>query len=486
MGGLAAQRGVKLIVIGDVMLDHYLFGAVRRISPEAPIPVFDYESERYVLGGAGNVTANLYGLGASVHLIARVGDDGPGQTIASLVKEIQNGDNAVCFTPLHGTVTTVKTRVIGNGRQQMLRLDREEKKLLSNGEQRRAIDELQKQLSNKRNGLILSDYGKGVCSDKLCRDVIALCRETNTPVFVDPKGRDWHRYANAELVTPNLKELSDVSGRIVPNDDEAVIKAAKEARERYALKNILVTRSEKGCSFVGAEVCFHCPSRAVEVYDVSGAGDTVIATVAYFRALGIDWHECCELANLAASVVVAKAGTSAVSWAELRDAVVRKSSNVPKYTAGKKLFTLEEALALCQTWRTNGETIVFTNGCFDVFHAGHVDSLTRARALGDRLIVALNSDSSVAHLKGAERPINTQADRAAVLAALACVDVILIFDEDTPERVLQKLRPDVLVKGGDYCEEQVVGRQYAGKVVILPLREGLSSTSIIVEARKRH
>lgn len=475
-----------IAVIGDLMLDRYLYGGVERISPEAPIPVVKLQSERSVLGGAGNVVANLCGLGADVKFFAQLGGDPEAREVLKLVDTVNDSSRgSVELFPFHKETTTVKTRVIGNGRQQMMRLDREDILPLAPESEGELLVHLSELATRRLSAVVLSDYGKGMCSFSLCRKVIELCREHRIPVFVDPKGRDWRRYAGAELVTPNVKELSDAAGVSVSNDeDEALAAQARKVRSSFGLNNLLVTRSEKGSTFVGERECFDEPSQAVDVYDVSGAGDTVVATVAFFRACGVDWRECCQLSNAAAQVVIGKAGTYPISYRELKDLCLSKTKISFSPSDGQKIFDAAAAVQLVKEWKEQGEKVVFTNGCFDVFHAGHVDSLTRARALGNRLIVGLNSDRSVRNLKGDTRPINSELNRAAVLAALECVDAVVIFDEDTPERLLSLIRPDVLVKGGDYRPERIAGAAYAGKVEILPLLSGLSSTSIIDKLRE--
>ncbi|MGI6075922.1 MAG: D-glycero-beta-D-manno-heptose 1-phosphate adenylyltransferase [Pyramidobacter sp.] len=471
----------SIAVIGDLMLDRYLYGSVERISPEAPIPVVKFQGERGVLGGAGNVVANLCGLGAAVQFFAQLGDDSEAQDVLKLLEGLNaKSRGKVALSPSLKDLTTVKTRIIGNGRQQMLRLDRETFVPLEGEAEVQLLRAMASLADDGLAAVILSDYGKGMCTASLCRNVIGLCRTRGIPVFVDPKGRDWQRYAGAELVTPNVKELSDVAGTALSNDDdEALLTQARKVRSEFGLDNLLVTRSEKGSTFVGEENCFDEPSHAVDVYDVSGAGDTVIASVAFFRACGIPWRESCQLSNLAAQVVISKPGTYPVSYDELRSLVRENVTRERKTSPASKVMSFDEALALVEKCRKTGKKVVFTNGCFDVFHAGHVDSLQRAKALGDCLIVGLNSDRSVRALKGVSRPINTEENRAAVLAALQCVDGVVIFDEDTPERLLSALRPDVLVKGGDYAPEQIAGASYAGKVIILPLVPELSSTALL-------
>lgn len=472
-------------VVGDLMLDRYLYGSVERISPEAPIPVVKFQSERSVLGGAGNVVANLCGLGADVKCFAQLGGDPAAREVLKLVDAVNDlSRGSVELFPSHKETTTVKTRVIGNGRQQMMRLDHEDILPLDPELENELLSRLAEFAARRLNAVVLSDYGKGMCSFSLCRKVIELCRAHRIPVFVDPKGRDWQRYAGAELVTPNVKELSDAAGLPISNDDdEALVTQAQKIRSSFGLNNLLVTRSEKGSTFVSERECFDEPSQAVDVYDVSGAGDTVIAAVAFFRACGVDWRNCCRLSNAAAKVVIGKAGTYPISYRELKELCLSQAKAHP-LSGGHKVLDAAAAVRRVKAWKEQGEKVVFTNGCFDVFHAGHVDSLTRARALGDRLIVGLNSDRSVKKLKGEARPINGELDRVAVLAALECVDVVVIFDEDTPERLLSLIRPDVLAKGGDYRPERIAGAAYAGRVEILPLLPGFSSTSIIDRLRE--
>lgn len=473
-------------VIGDLMLDRYLYGSVERISPEAPIPVVKFQSERSVLGGAGNVVANLCGLGADVKFFAQLGDDPEAREVLGLLGALNDRRRgSVELFPSHKETTTVKTRVIGNGRQQMMRLDHEDILPLGPELEGELLSRLSGLGAGRLDAVILSDYDKGMCSPSVCRRVIEMCRTRHIPVFVDPKGADWGRYAGAELVTPNVKELSDAAGVSISNDeDEALAAQARKVRSSFGLNNLLVTRSEKGSTFVGEQECFDEPSQAVDVYDVSGAGDTVIATVAFFRAYGVDWRNCCRLSNAAAQVVIGRAGTYPISYRELKDLCLSRMEASSPFSAGQKIFDAAAAVRLVKEWKEQGKKVVFTNGCFDVFHAGHVDSLTRARALGDRLLVGLNSDRSVRNLKGDTRPINSEQNRAAVLAALECVDAVVIFDENTPERLLSLIRPDVLVKGGDYRPERIAGAAHAGRVEILPLLPGLSSTSIIDKLRE--
>lgn len=471
------QDACKIAVIGDVMLDCYFYGSVDRISPESPIPVLHLQSEKNVLGGAGNVVSNLCRLGAEVHCFSMMGHDDAGNKIVKLIDQLNEKARGTAYLNAYDATRTIsKTRVIGNGQQQMLRIDREEKESLNERDFGSMIENLTLLLKKGLSVAILSDYGKGFCSDSLCREVIKLCHEYNVPVFIDPKGNDWRRYEGADLITPNLSELALVCGVKIPNESDSEVEThAKHVLEEYQIKSLLVTRSEKGCSFISENTSFVEPSQTREVFDVSGAGDTVISTVAFMHAYGIDIKNSCKIANLACRIVIGHVGTYPVSFTELK----KECQSQERISVSSKICTIAEAEALCDSWRDKNEIIVFTNGCFDVFHAGHLDSLLKCRELGDRLVVGLNSDKSVERLKGPTRPVNSEEFRAFVLSGLECVDAVVVFGEDTPEQLLSKIRPNVLAKGGDYKPEQVAGRQYSGRVEILPLVPGLSSTKLI-------
>ncbi|WP_278548767.1 bifunctional heptose 7-phosphate kinase/heptose 1-phosphate adenyltransferase [Cloacibacillus evryensis] len=462
--------GTSIVVVGDFMLDRYISGDVERISPEAPVPVVRFKKERLVAGGAGNVAANLAGLGVNVSVVGSVGDDAYGRALLGLPL-FKNID---CSALLPLAPTVVKTRILGSGRQQMLRLDMEEKMSLSAVEVERLLAGVSNAVSNSAKLIIISDYGKGCCPQELCRGLITLAREKNISVWIDPKKTDWESYRGASLITPNIKELSAAAGCQLRNEDGAIADAAIALKKKYEIENILVTRSERGATLIEKQVVTHIPVGAVEVYDVSGAGDTMIAVAAAFAAEGLPLKVAVKLANVASQVVIGKVGTYSISAAELLEAIFQK--NVPK---SLKVLPAEEAVKLRAVWRAAGESVVFTNGCFDIMHAGHIDSLTVAKSLGDRLIVGLNSDGSVRRLKGEFRPINDSAARAKVLAALTVVDCIVIFEEDTPAELLSRLRPDVIAKGGDYRPEDIAGSEYAGEIAIIPLTDGFSTTSII-------
>ena len=460
-------KNFPAVVAGDFMLDRYVGGDVSRISPEAPVPVVRVRSERFVAGGAGNVAANLAGLGVPVCAVGSVGDDREGEILLSL--PVFRDADVSGIRPLGPT--TVKTRILGGGRQQMLRLDREETVNPRSEDIAFALSKIGEAAQRGARLVILSDYGKGFCSPAMCRAVIDFARDAGLYVWVDPKKDDWEAYRGAYAITPNVKELSAASGHAVENEDRAVAEAASALAARYGIENILATRSDKGATLVSRGEASHIPVWPVEVYDVSGAGDTMLAAASAFASAGLPLRDAAVLANAASQIVIGKVGTYPIKAGELLAAVTGGNAS-----AGGKIYSAGEAENLCGRWRANGEKVVFTNGCFDILHAGHVDSLTAAKSLGDRLIVGLNSDASVKRLKGESRPVNGEISRAKVLSAL---EAVVIFGEDTPAELLSRLRPDVLAKGGDYRPEDVAGREYAGEVVIIPLTAGYSTTSVI-------
>ena len=466
-------QNVKVLVLGDLILDRTYKGAVERISPEAPIPVVHVTSSTNGLGGAGNVAHNLSRLGCSVVLAASVGKDPEGFMLKELLGK--NGINAGCLFET-AKVTTTKTRVI-SARQQMLRLDFEENDALEAKEEEALLARAEEEIEKGVGAVVISDYGKGVCTPGVCRKVTDLCKSAKIPVIVDPKGPDWERYRGAWMVTPNLNELGQALGETVPNEDGAVEAAGLRLKNRWGLAHLLVTRSDKGMTLFFEEGILHEPALAREVFDVSGAGDTVVAVTAAFVSAGAAVADSIRAANRAAGFVVGKAGTYAIGAEELLaelDGTSRTSS---------KIQNLEEAAEIIRRWRREGRKVVFTNGCFDILHAGHVHCLERAKSFGDRLVVGLNSDDSVRRLKGKKRPVMNQSDRAAILSALECVDLVVAFDEDTPLELIRALKPAVLVKGGDYSPQDVVGRdmveEWGGRVEIVPVLDGKSTTGIL-------
>ena len=456
----------KVLVVGDVMLDRYLFGGTGRISPEAPVPVVHVRETDDRAGGAANVAVNLASLGVTTTLMGLVGKDDEAAVLASILGQ-QNID--CCFTSISEWPTTTKTRIQSRG-QQLIRLDREEPAVSGSDKLTQALT---KRLKNA-NAVVLSDYGKGALADIAA--MIDACRGAGLPVLIDPKGNDFEKYRGATLITPNQSEFESAAG-ICSSDDELVARA-REMVSELDLMAILVTRSEKGMLLVqGSDEPLFLSTRAREVFDVTGAGDTVIAVLAGALASGESLQGAASLSNLAAGLVVRKTGAAAVTPSEIRVALHRRGQG------GRGLVAEEELQPLVEEAKERNETVVMTNGCFDILHAGHVAYLEEAKSLGDRLIVAVNDDDSVRKLKGESRPVNALEDRMAVLAGLAAVDWVVPFSEDTPTRLIQSLLPDILVKGGDYRSDEIAGAKdvlrNGGEVRVLAFREGHSSSRII-------
>lgn len=462
-----------ILVIGDVMLDRYWHGGTTRISPEAPVPVVKVGQVEDRPGGAANVALNIAALGAGASLIGVVGDDEAGMVLQSRLKAAGIRTDFQIST-LRPTIT--KLRVVSR-HQQLLRMDFEEQFQADDCDQ---FLQKARVLMPYMDAMVLSDYAKG--SLQIAPELIALAKQFSVPVLVDPKGKDFSRYRGATLLTPNFVEFESVVGRCRTEQD-IVERGAALVRD-LDLQGILVTRGEQGMTLLRAgQPELHLPARAREVFDVTGAGDTVISVLAASIASGQSIPEAMALANLAAGIVVAKQGTATVNSPELRRAVQSEQGSE------RGVVTEEQLLIAIEDARASGERIVFTNGCFDIIHAGHVGYLEEARMQGDRLIVAVNGDASIRRLKGEGRPINPVDRRMAVLAALESVDWVLFFDEDTPERLLETIKPEVLVKGGDYREDQVVGadivKANGGIVKVLGFVESCSTTAIVNKIREQ-
>ena len=463
----------RVLVVGDVMLDKYVWGEVARISPEAPVPVLRTGRHSQRPGGAANVAMNLAGLGAQVTVLGFGGGDADQYALEALLHTA-----GVKFSILAcpGTPTTSKLRVLA-GHQQLLRMDCEAKLAYT----ATASEILLRRVGTALPGssvVVLSDYAKGVLSERVCRTIIAEARRFHVPIVVDPKGQDFARYRGATTICPNARELAAVTG--APASDLNRLLAAGQAMvPRLEVEYLLVTLGEKGIAILRPDSIVHAPAAARQVYDVSGAGDTVIAVIAAVLAAGVPVESAVQLANVAAGIVVSKVGTVPIQRGELLGVVLQDEHPGSE----EKVLTLERLLSRVTGWRASGLQIVFTNGCFDLLHIGHIKLLEQARRMGDRLIVAVNSDNSVRRLKGRERPLVREEDRARILAALAAVDAVVVFDESTPLRLIEALRPDVLVKGGDYTKAEVVGaaevRGWGGRVELVPLVEGCSTTSLI-------
>jgi len=463
----------RVLVVGDLMLDRYWHGPTSRISPEAPVPVVHVRDIEERPGGAGNVALNIARLGAHCTVLGLTGDDDAANV---LEKHLQQAGVRTNFVRLPENATVTKLRVISR-HQQLIRLDFEDGFV---GQDVSAEEVEFAQLLEQHDVVVCSDYGKG--SLRSVQSLIALCRERQIPVLVDPKGADFDKYAGATLVTPNLAEFEAVVGRCA--DQEELVEKALQLCDQCGFDALLITRSEHGMTLIPSDgEVFHLPTVAREVYDVTGAGDTVISTLAAALAAGDEEHNAVALANMAAGIVVGKLGTASVSTDELYQ-------EIHKHIAVQRgVVSEQELMTAINQCRQRGETIVMTNGCFDILHAGHVTYLQQAREQGDRLIVAVNVDQTVRKLKGEDRPVNPLDHRMRMLAALECVDWVLPFEEDTPTRLICEVLPDILVKGGDNDPSRIPGgdcvRAKGGEVRILAYVEGVSTTEIIGTIRGR-
>jgi D-beta-D-heptose 7-phosphate kinase/D-beta-D-heptose 1-phosphate adenosyltransferase len=464
---------LKILVIGDIMLDRYIHGDVDRISPEAPVPIIRHAQRYERAGGAANVAMNLAGLGCETFLAGFWGDDSEQAELAKIVQRAGIDTVGVVSSTLP---TISKTRIVGRT-QQLLRLDIESRDKHPSIEVQRLLERAT-ELAGKVDAIILSDYAKGALSDALCESVIRLAQTSGVPVLADPKTPNFSKYTGATTVCPNLGELSIATG-VPAHETDAILAAGQDLVVQHDLKFLTVTMSEKGISVLHPYSTYYSPARAREVFDVSGAGDTVIATLAGGLAGGLKVETAVELANLAAGVVVGKVGTVPIARHELI-ALLTPSTGL---NAGEKILDLERIQKRVTEWRASGETIVFTNGCFDLLHVGHIKLLEDCRRFGSKLVLGLNADSSINRLKGPTRPIVGERERARVMAALAAVDAVVLFEEDTPMELIRALRPNVLVKGGDYTFETVVGHDEViasgGRVEIVPTVEGFSTTNIV-------
>ncbi|MBF0167109.1 MAG: D-glycero-beta-D-manno-heptose-7-phosphate kinase [Alphaproteobacteria bacterium] len=472
-------KDIPVLVVGDVMLDRYVYGDASRISPEAPIPVLAIDHETAMLGGAGNVVRNLVALGAKVEFISAIGDDQAGREVRHLLESEEGVTPRLAVES--GRRTSIKTRFCA-GSQQLLRADHETVGPLSKGGCDDILEAVARGLTQARI-LILSDYGKGVLSAQTLPALIDLASQAGRPVVADPKGIDYARYRGATLLTPNRRELAEATQMPV-KDDAAVLAAANHLIKTSGVQNVLVTRSQDGMSLVeGAGAVHHLSAEAREVFDVSGAGDTVIATLSAALAAGVPLVAAARLANAAAGIVVGKVGTAVVHPEEL----VAAFHHQDLWQAESNLASLDQARERVAAWKRKGFKVGFTNGCFDLLHPGHVSLLAQARAACDKLVVGLNSDASVARLKGPTRPVQSEAARAAVLASLASVDLVVIFGEDTPLKTIESLRPDLLVKGADYSVDKVVGADlvqgWGGRVLLADLAQGHSTSATIARLK---
>ena len=485
ISALSKFNMLRAIVIGDIMLDRFVYGDVGRLNPESPAPLMSLRDTKAMLGGAGNVVRNITGLGAMANIFTVVGDDQIGNEVKTLL-----GKDPRCVanvTTEKGRPTTLKMRYVAEG-QQLLRVDSETKRAISDQTSRRLFTVLTGEFSN-HDVLIISDYQKGVLSKDMMRLIINMARTANIPVIVDPKPRHPSEYHGATVITPNLNEFKKIAliGGCPITDidtDDDIMRAATWLSKTYDIAYVLVTRSEDGMTLASStNYAAHIPATAHEVIDVSGAGDTVVATLSLALAAGMDIDDAARMANIAAGIVVERSGTSAISQLDMQPA------NIANRRVGglHKIVTLEHASDIARNWRREGKMIGFTNGCFDLFHGGHINIIGNSKARCDRLVVAINSNNSVKQLKGKARPIQDQHERAMILAGREEVDLVIIYDELTPLKAISAIKPDRLFKGSDHHADTVVGasivREHGGEVVILPRTETTSTTQLIERAQ---
>jgi D-beta-D-heptose 7-phosphate kinase/D-beta-D-heptose 1-phosphate adenosyltransferase len=459
----------KILVIGDLMIDHYLWGECERISPEAPIPIVNIDDENTVLGGAGNVVNNLVALGAQTDILSVIGDCDIANELGTLLSNINVSTNHLVKEK--GRLSSKKSRIIAS-HQQVIRYDRESDYDISEKSQQTLFDQYKKILK-QYDIVLLSDYGKGVLTDSLTRDLIQEANNLGIKVLVDPKGINYFKYSGAYLLTPNKKEAS-LATNIDIIDDSSLLRAITQLKEKCSLNVSLITLSENGVAIYDNDLRVH-PTMAREVYDVTGAGDTVLATLGYALSSNYDIDQAVEFANLAAGVVVGKIGSATASIDEIND----YKSSLHQSSSEEHIKTLIEIEVLSTKLKDKGKKIVFTNGCFDILHAGHVRYLETAKSFGDILMVGVNSDKSVRTLKGETRPINSEQDRALLIASLEAVDYVIIFNEDTPYELINAIKPHTLVKGGDYAGQKVVGQDLVSELRLVNFIEGKSTTRTI-------
>ena len=467
-------KSPKLLVIGDLMIDHYLWGSCERISPEAPVQVVNVKSESSVLGGAGNVINNLRALGAQVDVISVIG----GCEISDELKALLNNINVSTqhLITQKDRITSKKSRIIAS-QQQVVRYDRESSDEISAGSQKSILESFTS-IINNYDSVLLSDYGKGVLTSELTKSLINIANKANKKVLVDPKGLDYSKYKGAYLLTPNKKEASEAT-QVAIKDDESLTQAITQLKTQCDLDISLITLSEQGVAIYDNDLRTH-PTVAREVFDVTGAGDTVLASLGFALACGCQIDDAVKFSNLAAGVVVGKIGSATATLNE----IIEYESSLNKSTSDEHIKTLDEILILSKELKARGKKIIFTNGCFDILHAGHVRYLEIAKSYGDILILGLNSDRSVSALKGEGRPINSQMDRAYILAALEAVDYVVVFDDDTPYDLIKAIKPHVLVKGGDYEGKEVVGQDIADELKLVQFVDGKSTTKTIEKIQK--
>ncbi len=488
---IRAMDGAPVLVAGDIMLDRFVYGVVERISPESPVPVLSVSREESMLGGSGNALANLKGLNARGMILSVTGDDENGRMLRAMIKELGFDDSGLVADKSRPTI--LKTRYLA-GHQQLLRTDHETKTPVSDKIAQELLKKAEAFLKEAK-AVIISDYGKGLLRRDFIAALITLAKKAGVPVIVDPKSQDFSLYAGADIITPNRRELADATRGMPTATDKEVVAAADTIISGCNISAIVATRSKDGMSIIQKECDpIHLSgAKDIEVFDVSGAGDTVIATISAALAAGATLQQAAMIANIAGSIVVTKVGTAPIHSKELLEAVQNNEETFAYADKHAPIAEDNEAVEQARRWRAKGLKVGFTNGCFDILHAGHVSYLNAARGQCDRLIVALNRDDSVRLLKGPDRPVHDEQSRAAVLGALACVDMVMLFgaekkgEDNTAIRLITLLKPDVYFKGGDYTIDQIpeapAVQAGGGKVSIMPAIDGQSTTSSIKKIR---
>lgn len=473
IGNLEKIQTKNILVIGDIMLDRYSFGITKRISQEAPVPVILKKDEKIVLGGAANVAVNLKKAHQNVSILSVIGNDLQGEKLLDCLKK-QDIDTSLIVKD-DSRCTTTKTRIVGQNNAQMLRIDEEDSSPIQEKVKQILIEELEKNIK-KFDLVVISDYKKGLLDITNTQKMIGICNKANRKTLVDIKEPNYQKYANAYLIKPNLNELKDITGMNVDSDED-IVKAAKALLENTKSQYVLATRGKDGMTIVGKQDFKHIACKSREVFDVTGAGDTVISYLATGLVSDINLMEAIQIANYAAGVEVSKFGTYAVTIDDIKQ-YIEKENNV---FFENKIVTINKLKEILK--EKSNKKIVFTNGCFDIFHVGHSRYLREASKLGDILIVGVNSDASVKRLKGKERPIMNEKERMELLASLEFVSYVVMFEEDTPIHLIKEIRPDIITKGGDYKPEEIVGsdivESYGGQVIVCPYIESKSTTSII-------
>jgi len=463
------NKSPNILVIGDLMIDHYLWGDCNRISPEAPVQVIDLKEETSSLGGAGNVVNNLKTLGAHVDVLTVVGDCENTTHLKKLLNQIKVRTNFLITEK--NRVTSKKTRVISSN-QQVVRYDNESIDDISKTSESKLLKTFHK-IINEYDVLLLSDYGKGVLTDSLTKKVIQASKKLRIKTLIDPKGKDFSKYSGAHLITPNKREAELATG-IKISDNNSLKNAIKKLKQTLNLDISMITLSEEGIAIYDKGLKIF-PATVRSVFDVTGAGDTVLSSLGFALAIKNDINLAAKLSNLAAGVVVGKIGSATASMNE----IIEYESSLHKSSSDVHIKNWDEIQSLVNDFKIQKKKIAFTNGCFDIVHSGHIRYLEKSKTFADILIVGINSDKSVSKLKGSSRPINTEKDRAFIIAALECVDYVVIFEEDTPEKLIKFISPDILVKGSDYKKSEVVGNEYVDDVRLVQLVEGKSTTNII-------